>query len=191
MRNIEIKLKARLMGISLRVVEEDDQVRRIVTIKLEHEFDSLIAATLGKDAEGARESLISHGIAEVKIPIDEIFAHALLSSGDVKVEIPQLRGLKAIGKVNVGDDEPPLITLSFECALSEKPWVFFGRNSHAWIDVELKPIQGELPGVEAAEAEGGKKSKGRKGGKKKQAEDEEEEPKQYDDGYQPPEGAAF
>jgi hypothetical protein len=187
MKNVDITLKARLMGVTLRVVEDDDQVRRIVTIKLEHEFDTLIAETLGADAKTARESLINHGITEVKIPIDEIFARAKLEAGDAKIEIPQLRGLKAVGKVDVGQDEPPIISMSFECALSEKPWLFFGRNSHSWVDVTLTPLQTELP-LPEDEADDKKKGKGKNG---KRAAAKSNGHGHDDDAYVPPPGAAF
>ncbi len=147
MSKVEITVSAAIAKVSIKVKQKDDLIRRICTVVLEREFDILIAKTLGTDAVQARESLMAHGISKVEIPIDTMVARARLVSGKAEVELPMLRGIKAVGKVKTTDDgadEPPTIGLSYEFDFHEKAWVFLGRNCAAYIDAYLTPLQTEM-----------------------------------------------
>lgn len=147
MRTTEITISAQLAKVALKVKQKDDVVRRICTMTLEREFDAIIAAALGEDAKTARDSLLAHGISKVEIPIDALAARAKLVSLASSVELPVLRGVKAVGKVKTsdeGDEEPPTIALTYEFDFHEEAWVFLGRKCASWIDAHLTPLQTEL-----------------------------------------------
>lgn len=189
--NIELSINATIAKITLRVKQKDDVVRRVCSVAFEREFDSTIAAALGEDARQALESLHTHGITEVKIPLDDIQARCLLTSGQgqdaAKVEILHMRGLKAVGTVKSGDAAPPMIRLHFEFDFAEAPWVFVGRHCASWVDAQITALQAELPLTASAEPP---KPNGK--GKRK-AKKVEEEDEGHDDGnrYVPGPGEAF
>ncbi len=144
--NIDITFGAEINKVSVGVTEKDGIIQRKCKLVLAREFDTLLASGLRGDAKVALRSLESHGLAEVTIPIDGIFAHGIFSNAigpANEVTIPDLRGLVARAKAGK-DQEPPSIKLEFEFEWLEKVWVFLGRNCSAQAQVTIRSIQTEM-----------------------------------------------
>lgn len=138
---IECKFTAAIDSVKVKVKEQDEFVIRLVEMKFSTILDTAIAAALGDDAKTALAALENHGMEKVVLPLDALTVTGELRSGTgAVVDVPQLAGVNAT--CEAGKDEgPPTIAFLFRALWSEPVWIFLGKYTGAYVDLDLKPRQ--------------------------------------------------
>lgn len=147
---LEIELEANVKKVELVTKLDKSVVIRRMRIRLEREFDPLLARAIGGDSADVLAALKGGGLEKGVIPIDQILVRMSLhvSGGKAKDEviIPGAVGRKATATAPKDTDEDlmPSIMLEFEFPFTEAAWSWFGRNAGGFANVEFSPAQLKL-----------------------------------------------
>lgn len=152
---MELACEATVKKVDLTAKVEKSQVIRKMRIKLEREFDVLMARAIGGDAQKILDTLKSRSAEKVVMAIDGILARlelnvAAIGSGNKtdSIIIPRAVGGKATASAaSLDSDEDglkPTIVLEFEFAFAENAWAWFGRNTGGFATIEISPAQLKL-----------------------------------------------
>jgi hypothetical protein len=150
-KSLEIELEANVKKVELVTKLDKSVVIRRMRMRLEREFDPLLARAIGGDSLDVLEALKHGGLEKGVIPIDQVLARIALQiqSGKAKDEviIAQATGRKATATApKEGEDEDlaPSIMLEFEFPFSEPAWAWFGRNTGGFANIEFSAAQLKL-----------------------------------------------
>jgi hypothetical protein len=140
--NIDITIGAQISKVDGRVTVKDSVIRRTIVLTLAREFDTVLAAAMGKDAKKALALLEVGSVTEVTIPIDALAATGDLKSMGQECHIKELRGVEAKAKADTGEDGmPPIVKLKFETDYDDAVWCFLGRNLAVHAEVAIRSLQ--------------------------------------------------
>lgn len=140
--NIDITIGAQISKVDGKVVVRDSVIRRTIVLTLAREFDTVLAAALGKDAKKALALLEVGSITEATIPIDALVATGDLKALDLQCHVKELRGIEAKAKSDTSDEGlPPIVKLKLEMDYTDDVWVFLGRNLAVHAEVSMKSLQ--------------------------------------------------
>jgi len=154
-KSLEIELQANVKKVELVTKLDKSVVIRRMRMRLEREFDPLLARAIGGDSADVLAALKGGGLEKGVIPIDEVLARIALtiSSGTGpkaakdEVIIPMAVGRKATATAPKDSDDdylPPSIILEFEFPFTEAAWAWFGRNTGGYAEIELSAAQLKL-----------------------------------------------
>jgi hypothetical protein len=155
MPTLIVECEANIKKVDLTAKIKKSQVVRLMRIKLEREFDVVLARAIGADALDILAQLKARSQEKAIIPIDSVVARLELavqaaagpkSDRDDKVTIPSCVGRKATASAPTENDEDlqPTVILEFEFAFSEQAWAWFGRNCGGYANVSIGEAQQKL-----------------------------------------------
>jgi hypothetical protein len=156
----DLQYRARLTKVVPYVKETLAHVERRIEMTLTREFESFVAAGIGKAARDALEALKAEAMISCKLPITAFVMKGTLKGahGNV-VALEAAKGITAVAKKGKEgkdgeDNEPPSIDLTFDLPFTKEIWLFLGEEFGGWADVELRKVarpQRELFGDDEGE----------------------------------------
>lgn len=138
---------ATIQKVTVQAKQKDGFVIRRCRVVLAREFDAVIAAGIGGEANKLRKSLTDRSISKVEIPIDAIKAECELISGDQVCTVKAVTGVRAVCAASTdsdNDESPPSVHLELEFPFQREAWLFLGERAAAYVSVTLTPSQKSL-----------------------------------------------
>lgn len=142
MAKMELECQAVIKKVDLTAKLKKSVMVRLMRIRLEREFDPLMARAIGGDAQDILGQLKTRS-QEKAIELN-IGAGGPKSDKDDRVVIPSCVGRKATATAPAEDDEDLQPTILLEFAFDEKAWAWFGRNCGGYADVSIGAAQKKL-----------------------------------------------